>query len=143
MQTVVQQNDARVSAKALYDQQCNTIHVTNALLEDLVYLYASQAITEDESEAFVERMADDDYRAVIRQIFCRACLGVNAAVAIEDEAVFNAYVAHLELPDLSCNDEVLAQLLRYTLSKLGQDAGEGMDDSERLVPRLQYLLLRA
>lgn len=132
--------DAAVqAAKALFEKH-QGIHVADALLEDLMYLYAAGLQSEDDADALAERLAEDDYRAVMRQIFCRACMAVNGALQVQDEAVFQAFVARLELADLSSGDAVLEGMLRFTLRKLGEDAVDGCADETRLQARMEYVV---
>lgn len=134
-------NAVAVDTQPIHSVHYGEIHVTDTLLEDLLYLYAEDALEPDAADAFVARAAEDAaFRAVVRQIFCRACLGVNAALGMGDEAMFRAYVEPLELPELACDDPVLRRLLGYTLRKLGADADDAAEDANRFEQRMAYLL---
>lgn len=126
-------------AQALFAKHSN-VSVTDALLDDLAFQYASEMLDEDEGEAFVERMAEDEYKAVMRQIFCRCAMGVNAALMIKEQGVFEAFARLLEFPDLSADDDQLAKLTRYTLQKLGEDAAEAADDEAGLKARVDRMI---
>lgn len=133
-------NVVAVAAQPIHPPQYPEIFVTDALLEDLLYLYAEHALEADAAESFVTR-ADDDalFRAVVRQVFCRACLSVNAALEIQGDADFRAYVAPLELSELAGGDAMLGDLLQYILRKLGNDADDAVTDSQCFEQRMAFL----
>lgn len=119
--------EAIQQAREIYAQHA-PIEVSDTLLDDLVLLYASETLPDEEAEAFAERMAEDTYTAAIRLDFCHCCMAVNAAMYITDETVYRAFLALLELGE---DDEVLAKMKRFILRKLANDALDAVDDADR------------
>lgn len=121
------------TAKDIYAKHA-PIEVSDSLLDDLVLLYASESLPEDETEAFVERMAEDNYKASIRLDFCHCCMAVNGAMYIDDDEVFRSFVNLLELEE---EDEVLAKMKRFIVRKLADDALDAVEDVASFQARVE------
>lgn len=115
------------------------IQVADTLLNDLAFLYASEALEGDDCEAFVERIAEEDYMAAIRLDFCHCCMAVNAALYLDDQAVYEAFLPLLDLDD---DDEMLADMKRFILRKLGADHEELAADEDAFRARVAQALKR-
>ncbi|HDS1082343.1 TPA: hypothetical protein QDZ62_000143 [Stenotrophomonas maltophilia] len=113
------------------------IEVADTLLNDLAYLYASEALGADECEAFVERIAEEEYMQAIRLDFCHCCMAVNAALYLEDQGVYEAFLPLLDLDD---EDEALADMKRFVLRKLGTDHEELAADEVAFRARIDLAL---
>lgn len=132
----MQSQIATAKAQEWYRQH-DAIQVSDPLLDDLVFLYASEALPEDEVEPFVERMAETAYKAAIRLDFCHSCMAVNAAMFLpeDEEEVYQAFVALLQLCE---EDEVLAKMKRFILRKLADDALDAVEDTDRFGRRVDF-----
>lgn len=114
------------------------IVVSEALLDEMAYDYASECLQDDERDAFVERMAEDAYRAVMRNIFCTAVVGINAALQLSDDGVFRVVADSLDV-DVG-DDEMMRDMLKFMFRFLGQQATEASADEEQLEKRVEYLV---
>ncbi|OOW66265.1 hypothetical protein Xant_21925 [Xanthomonas cissicola] len=115
------------------------IDVADTLLNDLAYLYASEALGADECEAFVERMAEEEHMKAIRLDFCHCCMAVNAALYLADQGVYEAFLPLLDLDD---EDDALADMKRFVLRKLGEDHEELAADEGAFRARVLLALSR-
>lgn len=131
----MQEEQALLQARDHYARHAS-IEVSESLLDDLIELYASETLSDDdEIEAFVERMAEDDYKAAIRLDFCHCAMAVNAALLLPEEAVYRCFVGLLDLGE---EDEVLAKMKRFVLRKLAEDALEAVEDEARFEQRVVF-----
>ncbi|MDQ1090618.1 hypothetical protein QE400_000031 [Xanthomonas sacchari] len=113
------------------------IEVADTLLDDLVFLYASEALEGDDCEAFIERVTEEDHMAAVRLDFCHCCMAVNAALYLDDQSVYEAFLPLLDLDD---EDEMLADMKRFILRKLGADHEELARDEGVFRARVQIAL---
>jgi len=113
------------------------IVVSEALLDEMAYDYASEYLQEEERDAFVERMAEDAYRVLMRNIFCTAVIGVNAALQLRDEAVFRSVAQSLDT-DVT-DDEQMRAMLRFMFTLLGDQAKDASGNEAQLRARVEYL----
>ncbi|MCC8633415.1 hypothetical protein ABVE12_20850 [Xanthomonas euvesicatoria] len=109
-----------------YYQQNQTVEVSDALLNDLAYLYASEAFGDQAAADEFAEHAGDRYRLdAMRLDFCHCCMAVNSALHLVDQA---EYEALLPLLELAGSEQLAADLRRYVLRKLATDAAELADD---------------
>lgn len=125
-------DQASEAAREWYERHAQ-IEVSDALLEDLVLIYASDVLPEEDVEAFVERMAEDEYKAAIRLDFCHCAMAVNAAMLLADEAVYRSFLGLLELGE---EDQVLIKMKTFVLRKLADDAIEAAGDEAAFEARI-------
>ena len=88
------------NGKELYQNLTKTV-ISNAILEDVIGLYADHEIPESDREEFEEHCSDEEFRPVIYSAVLNVVIAITAALQAENEDSFGTVLSLLDFEEVN------------------------------------------